>query len=56
MTHHGKPYAVIQPISEEDLEELEWKELAKKKLAQAWRGEEDALHDEHGEDLEYPGD
>ena len=27
VTHHGKPYALIQPLSEQDLEELEWKEL-----------------------------
>ncbi len=45
VTHHGKPYALIQPISEEDLEELEWKELAKRKLARAWEGEDDALYD-----------
>jgi prevent-host-death family protein len=44
VTHHGKPYALIQPISEEDLEELEWKQLAKRKLTQAWEGEEDALY------------
>ena len=44
-TPPSKPYAIIQPISEEDLEELEWKELAKKKLARAWEGEEDALYD-----------
>ena len=23
VTHHGKPYALIQPLSEQDLEELE---------------------------------
>jgi len=45
VTHHGKPYALIQPLSEEDLEELEWKGLAKRKLARAWEGEEDALYD-----------
>ncbi len=44
VTHHGKPYALIQPISEEDLEELEWKQLAKRKLTQAWEDEEDALY------------
>jgi prevent-host-death family protein len=31
VTHHGKPYALIQPISEGDLE--------------AWEGEDDALYD-----------
>ena len=45
VTHHGKPYALIQPISEADLEELEWRQLAKKQLARAWQGEEDALYD-----------
>jgi prevent-host-death family protein len=45
VTHHGKPYALIQPLDESDLEELAWKELAKKKLARAWEGEDDALYD-----------
>ena len=45
VTHHGKPYALIQPLSEEDLEELEWKQLARRKLARAWEGEEDGLYD-----------
>jgi prevent-host-death family protein len=45
VTHHGKPYALIQPLSEEDLEELEWRQLARRKLARAWKGEEDALYD-----------
>jgi prevent-host-death family protein len=45
VTHHGKPYALIQPISEKDLEGLEWKQLARKRLARAWEGEPDALYD-----------
>ena len=45
VTHHGKPYALIQPLSEEDLEELEWRQLARRKLARAWEGEDDALYD-----------
>jgi len=45
VTHHGKPYALIQPLSEQDLEELEWKELAAQRLARAWKGDEDALYD-----------
>jgi prevent-host-death family protein len=45
VTHHGKPYALIRPIEESDLEELEWKQLARRKLARAWEGEEDALYD-----------
>jgi len=45
VTHHGKPYALIQPLSEQDLEELEWKGLARRRLARAWKGEDDALYD-----------
>ena len=45
VTHHGKPYALIQPLSEQDLEELEWKGLAKRRLARAWEGEGDGLYD-----------
>lgn len=45
VTHHGKPYALIQPLSEGDLEELEWKALARRRLARAWEGESDALYD-----------
>ena len=37
--------AQIQPITEQDLEHLEWKELAARRLSQAWQGEEDALYD-----------
>jgi prevent-host-death family protein len=44
VTHHGKPYALIQPIEASDLEELEWRQLARRKLARAWEGEEDALY------------
>ena len=45
VTRHGKPYALIQPLSEQDLEELEWRGLARRRLAKAWEGEEDALYD-----------
>jgi prevent-host-death family protein len=45
VTHHGKPYALIQPLDEADLEELEWKRLARRKLTHAWEVEEDALYD-----------
>jgi len=45
VTHHGKPYALIQPISEGDLEELGWKRLAEDRLRAAWEGEDDALYD-----------
>ncbi|OGK90185.1 MAG: hypothetical protein A2X51_00570 [Candidatus Rokubacteria bacterium GWC2_70_24] len=36
VTHHGKPYALIQPLSEQDLEELELtgeKKIIKRTLA-----------------------
>jgi prevent-host-death family protein len=45
VTHHGKPSALIQPLGEGNLEELEWKRLATRKLARAWQGEEDSLYD-----------
>jgi len=45
VTHHGKPYALIQPLSEKNLEELEWKGLARRRLERAWEGENDALYD-----------
>ena len=45
VTHHGKPYALIQPLEEADLEEIEWRQFAQKKLAHAWEGEEVALYD-----------
>jgi prevent-host-death family protein len=45
VTHHGKPYALIQPITEADLEGLDWSELVDERLRQAWEGEDDALYD-----------
>ncbi len=45
VTHYGKPYALIQPISERDLEDLGWERLAEDRLRQAWEGEDDALYD-----------
>jgi prevent-host-death family protein len=42
VTHHGKPYALIQPISEE--EGLGWDQLTQSRLRKAWEGEDDALH------------
>jgi prevent-host-death family protein len=44
VTHHGKPYALIQPLSEQDSEELEWTALAKTRLSRAWHGDADALY------------
>ena len=45
VTRHGKPYALIQPLEEEDLEHLDWKSRAEKRLRDAWKGEDDALYD-----------
>ena len=45
VTRHGKPYALIQPLSERDLESLDWKRLADTRLREAWAGEDDALYD-----------
>jgi prevent-host-death family protein len=45
VTRHGKPFALIQPISERDLEDLEWRSLARRRLVKAWEGEEDSLYD-----------
>jgi prevent-host-death family protein len=45
VTLHGRPYALIQPLEKEDLEELEWKALARRRLSEAWEGEDDELYD-----------
>ena len=45
VTYHGKPYALIQPITERDLEGLGWERLGADRLRQAWEGEDDALYD-----------
>mgnify|MGYP001582184643 CR=1 FL=1 len=45
VTHHGKPYALIQPITEQDLEGLGWERLVADRLRQVWEGEDDALYD-----------
>ena len=44
VTRHGKPYALIQAISGQDLERLDWKGLAEHRLSKAWEGEDDALY------------
>lgn len=45
VTLHGRPYAFIQALGEDDLEELAWKDLARRRLAEAWEGEDDELYD-----------
>ena len=45
ITHHGKPYALIQPLSERDLDEVDWRRLTRRRLAAAWEDEPDALYD-----------
>lgn len=44
VTHYGKSYALIQPISERDLEDLGWKQLGEARLREVWEGEDDALY------------
>ena len=45
VTHHGKPYALIQAISEHDPEDLGWDRLAAQRLEEAWAGDDDARYD-----------
>ena len=45
VTHYGKPYALIQPISERDLEDLGWKQLSEARLREVWEDEDDGLYD-----------
>lgn len=45
VTYHGKPYALIQPISERELETLDWEKLVEERLQQAWSEDEDELYD-----------
>ncbi len=45
VTHHGKPYALIQAITDKDLEDLGWKHLAEMRLQDAWVGEDDVLYE-----------
>lgn len=45
VTRHGKPYALIQPISEAEVEDLSWGRLTERRLREAWAGEEDSLYD-----------
>jgi prevent-host-death family protein len=43
VTRHGKPCAIIQPITPTDLESLEWRGVAKRRLKKAW--EDNSLYD-----------
>ena len=45
VTLHGRPYALIQALEKEDLEELEWRRLAHRRLIDAWEREDDELYD-----------
>jgi prevent-host-death family protein len=45
VTRHGKPCAIIQPITAGDLESLEWRDVAKRRLTKAWEGDDDSLYD-----------
>jgi prevent-host-death family protein len=37
VTHHGRPYALIQPLGGTDLDELAWRALARRKLTRRGR-------------------
>jgi prevent-host-death family protein len=45
VTSHGKPCALIQSISDRDLEALDWNGLSRERLRRAWEGEPDDLYD-----------
>jgi len=45
ITHHGKPYALIRPLTKQGVEPLEWKGLTRTRLESAWGGEDDARYD-----------
>lgn len=45
VTRHGKPCALIQAITERDVEDLVWARLAARRLRETWEGEADALYD-----------
>lgn len=45
ITHYGKPYALIQPISERDLEKFDWQGLAEDRLREVWEDDDDELYD-----------
>jgi prevent-host-death family protein len=45
VTRHGKPYALIQPLGDRDLEELDWSAFRKGQIARAWAGEDDELYE-----------
>ena len=44
VTRHGKPYALIQPLTERHLEDVMWARLAERRLREAW-DDDDALYD-----------
>lgn len=45
VTRYGKPYALIQPISERDLERFDWQRLAEERLREVWQEDDDELYD-----------
>jgi len=45
VTHHGKPWALIQPLEDDSFEEMDWGSLRLAGLARAWDGEGDELYD-----------
>lgn len=45
VTRHGKPYALIQPLSEREFEDLMWSRVGERRLGAVWQDEDDALYD-----------
>jgi prevent-host-death family protein len=45
VTNHAQAHALIQPPADQNLDELQWRELARRRLAQSWADEHDALYD-----------
>jgi hypothetical protein len=45
VTCRGKPCAIIQPITSEDLRNLDWRGVAKWRLLKGWERENDSLYD-----------
>jgi prevent-host-death family protein len=45
VTLYGKPYALIQPLSEADLERFDWQRFAEERLQEAWEDDDDKFYD-----------
>jgi hypothetical protein len=41
----GRPYALIQPITEAEVDDLLWSDLVRNHVSRAWDDDDDALYD-----------